>query len=258
MSTTTFTDSDGAAIELDAVSLRFRRYGDSRPAIKQAVLNAIFSRSYAKTRDFWLFRDLNLRISHGQRVGIVGANGAGKSTLLKVISGIFYPTAGRVRVTGRIAPLIELGAGLNPELSGVENVYLNGAILGFSPAQMSAKMERILEFAGLEPFARTPLKYYSTGMLMRLAFAIATDVEPEILIIDEIFAAGDAEFIRKASGRMHKLMDSSHIVVMVSHDLSLIRQFTSRVLWIDKGKIAADGKADDVCEQYLRSAQTPA
>ena len=241
-----------ACIELASVSLRFRKYGDSGPSLKEAVLNWVFRHNYCRTTDFWIYRDLTLRIDHGQRVGIIGPNGAGKSTLLKVISGIYHPTAGMVRVTGNIAPLIELGAGLNPELSGRENVYLMGALLGFGPGIMETKVEGILHFAGLEEFAGTPIKYYSTGMLLRLAFSIATDVDPEILLVDEVFAGGDAEFVQKATQRMRRLMDASHIVFMVSHDMNLVRNMCSRVIWIEQGRIEADGKPDSICSQYER------
>ncbi len=242
-----------ARIALDGVSLRFRKYGEKRATLKQTVINAIFRRTYQTVGDFWLFKDLDLAVEHGQRLGIIGPNAAGKSTLLKLICGIFQPTAGRISVRGRLAPLIELGAGFNHELSGIENIYLNGALLGFGPSQMGAKIERILDFAGLSDFAQTPIKYYSTGMLLRLAFSVATDIEPEILLVDEIFAGGDAQFVAKATERMNKLMDSSHIVILVSHDLRLIQRMCNRVIWLDHGRIAMDGTARDVCRSYWKS-----
>jgi ABC-type polysaccharide/polyol phosphate transport system ATPase subunit len=241
-------------VELGNVSLRFRLYGDLNPSLKQTVLNSIFRRSYARNREFWLFRDVSLNLRHGQRVGIIGANGAGKSTLLKLICGVYYPTAGTIRVRGRVAPLIEFGAGLNPEISGIENIYFNGALLGRRPREMAEKIDGILDFAGLREFAETPIKYYSSGMLMRLAFSIATDVDPEVLLIDEIFSAGDAAFFDRATDRMRRLMDSSHIVVLVSHDLQLIRSVTNRVIWLEQGRIAGDGDPQEVCDAYLRRA----
>jgi len=245
-------DAEQACIELVAASLRFRKYGERSPSLKQAVLDKLFRRSYSKTQDFWIYRDLTLRIDHGQRVGVIGPNGAGKSTLLKIISGIYHPTLGTVRVVGAIAPLIELGAGLNMELSGLENIFLMGALLGFGPKIMNAKVEDILEFAGLQEFAATPIKYYSTGMLLRLAFSIATDVHPEILLVDEVFAGGDAEFVQRATARMRELMDNSNIVVLVSHSMNLIRDMTSRAIWIELGRVVADGDPDAVCREYER------
>lgn len=241
-------------IDVAGVSMRFRSYGDTLPSLKQIVLNKLHRRQYKKTTEFWLYRDLNLTIRQGSRVGIVGPNGAGKSTLLKMISGIYRPTKGTIRVRGRIAPLIELGAGMLPELSGSENIIINGVLMGFSPRQMRKKIQRILEFAGLQEFWDMPIKYYSSGMLMRLAFSTATDIDPEILLIDEVFASGDAEFMEKAKTRMGNLMDESHIVVMVSHQLDLIKQLCTRALWIDHGRIVADGEPPEVIRQYLEVA----
>jgi ABC-type polysaccharide/polyol phosphate transport system ATPase subunit len=244
---------DGQAlIELVDTSLCFRKYGNVSPSLKQALVNRLLRRSYSKTSDFWLFRDLDIRIEHGERVGVIGPNGAGKSALLKVISGIYCPETGMVRVVGMIAPLIELGAGLNPELSGRENVFLMGALLGFGPAAMRAKVEHILDFAGLPEFAETPIKYYSTGMLLRLAFSIATDVDPEILLVDEVFAGGDVAFVKKATSRMHELMGASKIVMIVSHNLKLIREICTRVIWLDHGKVVDDGDPETVCSGYER------
>lgn len=244
------SNSTGALIRLQDVSLRFRRYGDYRPTLKQSVLNRIFRRNYKSVSDFLLYDQLNLTVLRGDRLGIVGHNGAGKSTLLKMISGIYRPSTGRVHVRGKVAPLIELGAGFNPELSGVENVFLNGAVLGFSPEQMAAKLDSIFEFSGLKEFANTPVKYYSSGMVLRLGFSIATDIDPEILLIDEIFAAGDREFTAKARARMLGLLECSHIVVLVSHSIPLIRELCNRVIWLDHGKVLKDGPANEVCDAY--------
>jgi ABC-type polysaccharide/polyol phosphate transport system ATPase subunit len=241
-----------ARIELEDVALRFRLYNDRSPVLKQIIINKLFGRTPAPAKsEFWIYNGLNLLIDHGERVGIVGSNGAGKSTMLKMISGIYHPTTGLVRVNGRIAPLLELGAGFNPELSGVENIFLNGALLGFSHGEMAAKVERILDFAELKDFAHTPIKYYSSGMMMRLGFSVATDVVPEILLIDEVFSAGDAKFMKRARARMKALWDSSHIVVMVSHDLGLIKEMCERVIWLKKGKVEMDGDPATVCDAYL-------
>jgi lipopolysaccharide transport system ATP-binding protein len=241
-----------AQIRLENVALRFRLYNDRSPFLKQFIINKVFRRTPMKAKsEFWIYDGLNLTIEHGERLGIIGSNGAGKSTMLKMISGIYYPTSGTVRVCGRIAPLLELGAGFNPELSGVENIYLNGAFLGFSHREMATKVERILDFAELREFSQTPIKYYSSGMMLRLAFSVATDMVPEILLIDEIFSAGDASFVGRARARMKSLMDTSHIVVLVSHDLNLIKEMSQRVIWLKKGKVEMDGDPATVCEAYL-------
>lgn len=239
-------------VDLESVSMYFRRYGDRSPSFKQAVLNRLLGRSFSDDKEFWIYRNLNLTVEHGQRLGVIGRNGAGKSTLLKMICGIYRPTTGVIRVRGRIAPMIELGAGFHPELSGRENIFLNGALLGFGPVEMKSKVESILDFAGVGDFAETPIKYYSTGMLLRLAFSIATDVDPEILIIDEVFAGGDVEFTERATRRMHDLMDSSHIVIMVSHSMDLIRDMCDRAIWLADGTIIQDGDPASVCEAYLK------
>jgi ABC-type polysaccharide/polyol phosphate transport system ATPase subunit len=240
-----------ASIRLEGLSLRFRRYGEPNPLLKKAVIDAVFRRPAGPTGSFVLFDALNLQVDHGERLGIIGANGAGKTTLLKLVCGIYTPSAGTIRIRGRIAPILELGTGFSPEMSGVDNIYFNGALLGFSRREMADKVDRILDFAGLRDVAQTPVKYYSTGMILRLAFATATDVDPEILLVDEVFAAGDAEFVGKAKDRMMSLIDASHIVVVASHDLSLIAQLCTRVLWLDRGRIAADGPPADVCRAYL-------
>jgi ABC-type polysaccharide/polyol phosphate transport system ATPase subunit len=248
-----------AHVVLDHVALRFRVFADHSPLLKQFILNQVLGRNrqIQHHQDFWLYRDLNLTIEHGQRVGIVGSNGAGKSTLLKVISGIYHPTSGSLRIRGRIAPLIELGGGFNPELSGLENIYLNGAFLGFSHREMADKVDRILDFANLREFSQMPVKYYSSGMVLRLGFSIATDIVPEILLLDEIFSAGDAEFRVKAQARMHELLTSSHIVVFVSHDLAMVQEVCNRAIWIDHGLVVLDGAPREVCQAYVEKRYPP-
>ncbi len=230
--------------------MRFRSYGDSQPSLKQAILGRRSSRKHKQTSEFWLYRDLNLTVEHGCRLGVIGANGAGKSTLLKMISGIYHPTRGTIRVTGQIAPLT-LGAGMLPALTGAENIVLNGVLLGYSAREMKNKTERILDFAGLREFGEMPIKYYSSGMMARLTFSTATAIDPEILLIDEVFACGDAEFVQKARDKMGQLLDESHIAVLVSHQLELVTKMCTRAIWIDNGRIVSDAEPSEVTRQYL-------
>jgi ABC-type polysaccharide/polyol phosphate transport system ATPase subunit len=201
--------------------------------------------------DFWALRDVNLTIDKGERVGIVGTNGAGKSTLLRLLARIYPPTSGTVRVRGNVAPLIEMGAGFNPEASGKDNILLNGAMLGISRRDMEKKVDGIHEFTGLREFADLPLKYYSSGMYMRLAFAIATEVEPDILLVDESLGVGDAAFRDKAKARILGLLDRSHVVVVVSHDMDALRELCTRGVWMRKGQVVADGPIDEIIDRYL-------
>ena len=243
--------STSAEIVLNGMSLRFRLYQDKNVSMKERFADLLRGKRSEPAREFWALKDINLRIEHGERVGIVGHNGAGKSTLLKTICRIYEPTKGSLQVQGKIAPLLEIGAGFNPELSGRENIYLNGAILGFHKAELRAIEDEVVEFTQLQDFIDVPVKYYSTGMYMKLAFAIATSVHPEILILDELFAGGDAEFIDRAQARMAKFVDSSSILVFVSHQESLVRQLCNRVIWLDHGGLVADGPTDEVLERYL-------
>ena len=251
MSSVSDTTPTGASIAFQDVTLRFRTYAEKGPSLKQAIMDKARGRRWGGVAEHALFDALNLSIDHGERLGIIGRNGAGKSTMLKMIAGIYAPTSGQVQVTGRIAPLIEIGAGMMPDLTGAENIVLNGVLMGYSRQNMVDKIDRILDFADLREHRDMPLKYYSSGMLMRLAFATATDVDPEILLIDEVFAAGDAEFIAKARDRMHSLVDASHIVITVSHSLELIKDLSQRVIWIDQGSIVADGDPEEVTAAYL-------
>ncbi len=181
----------------------------------------------------------------------MGGNGAGKSTLLRLLARIYPPTSGRISVRGSVAPLIEMGAGFNPELSGADNIVFNGAMLGFTKSQMLEKVDGIYEFTGLREFADLPLKYYSSGMYMRLAFAIATEVHPDILLIDEALGVGDAAFVERAKARLRGLVERSKAVVIVSHDMESLREFCTRGLWVERGRVVADGPMDRVIDDYL-------
>jgi ABC-type polysaccharide/polyol phosphate transport system ATPase subunit len=238
-------------IKVNNLSVKFRVYHDRSPSIKDYISS--FFKSYAKSgySDFFALNDISFTINEGERVGIVGHNGAGKSTLLKAICRIYEPSLGAIVVNGRIAPLLEIGAGFHPEFTGRENIYLNGAILGYEKAQIKELESEIIKFAELEEFIDNPVKYYSTGMYLRLAFSLATAVQPEILILDEMFAGGDAAFVNKATERMAKVVDQAKIMLLVSHDINLLRKFCNRVIWIDHGKVVGDGYPDEVVKHYL-------
>jgi ABC-type polysaccharide/polyol phosphate transport system ATPase subunit len=239
-------------VDLRGVSLRFVNYADKQYSLKRAVLDLVLRRdSPAAVSEFWALRDITLTIRHGERVGIVGGNGAGKSTLLRLLARIYPATSGSIEVRGNVAPLIEMGAGFNAELSGFDNILLNGAMLGFPRRAMLPKVDRIHEFTGLREFADLPLKYYSSGMYMRLAFAIATEIDPEILLIDEALGVGDAAFQDRAKQRILSLLGRSHAVVLVSHDMDSLRQLCTRGLWLRQGQLVADGPIDAVIDEYL-------
>jgi len=244
-------------IELHDVSLRFVSYSDKQYSLKRAVLDLVLRRDApVPNSEFWALRQINLQIGHGERIGVVGGNGAGKSTLLRLLARIYPPTSGQVMIRGEVAPLIEMGAGFNLELSGLDNILLNGAMLGINRPRMLEKVDRIHEFTGLREFADMPLKYYSSGMYMRLAFAVATEVEPDILLIDESLGVGDASFVDKAKARIRNLLDRSHVVILVSHDMKSLRQLCTRGLWIQHGKLVADGPIDEVIDRYRESVAT--
>lgn len=245
-----------ALVELEDVSLRFVSYFDKQYSLKRAVIDLLLRREApVPVSEFWALRGVNLRIGKGERIGIVGSNGAGKSTLLRLLARIYPPTSGGLAIRGTVAPLIEMGAGFNPELSGTDNILLNGAMLGIKRRDMLAKVDGIFEFTGLREFAELPLKYYSSGMFMRLAFAIATEIDPDILLIDESLGAGDAAFVAKAKARILGLLDRSNVVVIVSHDMGALREMCNRGIWMRKGQVAGDGPINDVIEQYLQDAK---
>jgi ABC-type polysaccharide/polyol phosphate transport system ATPase subunit len=239
-------------VELRDVALRFISYYDKQYSLKQAALDLLLRREApVPASEFWALRNVSFTIQKGERLGIVGANGAGKSTLLRLMARIYPPTAGTLSVRGTVAPLIEMGAGFNPELSGTDNILLNGAMLGFSRREMQSKIDGIYEFTGLREFAALPLKYYSSGMYTRLAFAIATEIDPDILLIDESLGAGDAAFLDKARARILNLLDRSNAVVIVSHDLKTLRELCTRGLWMRRGCLAGDGPIDEIIDRYL-------
>lgn len=243
--------ADDAVVRLEEIGLKFMSYHDSQPSLKRAVLNLVLRRQPPVTdKAFWALRNINLTIRQGERVGLVGTNGAGKSTLLKVMARIYEPTEGRMQISGRIAPMIEMGAGFHPELTGQRNIMLNGALMGMKAATMKAKSPAIWEWTGLQEFADLPLKYYSSGMFQRLAFAIATEIDPEILLVDESLNAGDARFVQKAKARILNVFDKAKAVILVSHDISIVKELCTRVIWLKKGQIIADGPTQPVLDRY--------
>jgi len=237
-------------IDIQDVAIRYRIPQEKIPSIKEYAIRWL--RREINYRDFWALKEISLSIQPGEVFGIVGPNGAGKSTLLKVIARVLRPTRGRVVVRGRVAPLLELGAGFDPELTGRENVYLNGAILGFSKQDIDARFDRIVEFAGLKNFIDAPLRTYSTGMFARLGFAVATDVRPDILIVDEILGVGDAEFQTKSYERIQQFQAEGTTILLVSHSLDRVSEICSRAIWLDHGNILFSGDAPSVVNQYLQ------
>lgn len=240
-----------SSIRVENLSIKFRIYHDRSPSLKDSFANLFKRKSQAAFSDFWAVKDVSLVFNAGDRVGIVGHNGAGKSTLLKALCRVYESSDGLISVDGRIAPLLEIGAGFHPEFTGRENIYLNGAILGYTKQQLKLIEPEVIAFAELEEFIDTPVKYYSTGMYMRLAFSLATAIHPDILVLDEIFAGGDAAFMEKAKARMHDLIDKADIMIMVSHDHQLVKALCNRVVWIDHGKLVADGLPEHVLNLYL-------
>jgi len=253
MNEDSYSKSSDASIHLDGVSLRFLRYGQGVRSFRRVLLDALRGRREKPSHDYWVYQDLSLRIRHGERVGIIGRNGAGKTTLLKLITAVYPPTHGQVRVTGKVTPLLELQAGMNMDLTGLENIYLVGSLLGWDRRRIQEKVPEIVSFAGLEDFIRTPVRCYSSGMATRLAFSIASSMDPEILLLDEVFAVGDQEFTPRAMEKIHALMDVSHIMVLTSHNLKHIRELTNRAIWIDRGRIMLDGDPETVCQAYEHS-----
>lgn len=240
-----------SSIHVENLSIKFRIYHDRSPSFKDYFANLFKRKGQAAYSDFWAVKQVSFSINEGDRLGIVGHNGAGKSTLLKALCRVYESSDGKVSVNGRIAPLLEIGAGFHPEITGRENIYLNGSILGYTKQQLKEIEPEVIAFAELEEFIDTPVKYYSTGMYMRLAFSLATAMHPDILVLDEIFAGGDAAFMAKAKARMHDMIDKANIMIMVSHDHQLVKSLCNRVIWMDHGMLVADGVPDEIVERYL-------
>ena len=230
-------------------------YGSLRDLIGRSLRNALRSRHDAarpsrSEEEFWALRDLDFCVSPGERVGIIGRNGAGKSTLLKLLSRITSPSAGRITLQGRVASLLEVGTGFHPELTGRENIYLNGSILGMSRAEIGRKFDEIVAFADIERFLDTPVKRYSSGMYMRLAFSVAAHLEPDILIIDEVLAVGDAEFQRRCLGKMEDVGRQGRTILFVSHNMGAISSLCTRALLLERGTVRFDGSTKEAIDAY--------
>lgn len=235
-------------IEVNNVSMQFRLAGDKILSLKEFV-TATLSRKITY-REFWALQDVSFDVHKGEVLGIIGRNGSGKSTLLKVISGILKPTKGSLAIYGNVVPMLELGSGFDMDLTGRENIFLNGAILGYTKGFLQSEYENILKFSELGTFIDVPIRNYSSGMLMRLAFSIATMVNPQILIVDEILSVGDEAFQQKSRDRMIQLMSGGTTVLFVSHNLNQVRQLCDRVLWLDQGRMRMIGTSQEVCDRY--------
>jgi lipopolysaccharide transport system ATP-binding protein len=200
---------------------------------------------------FWALRDISFEVKKGEVLGIIGHNGAGKSTLLKILSRITYPTSGSIEITGRVSSLLEVGTGFHPELTGKENIYMNGTILGMTKKEIDSKFDEIVEFSGIKKHLNTPVKRYSSGMKVRLAFSVAAHLEPEILIIDEVLAVGDAEFQRKCLGKMQDVAGQGRTVLFVSHNMVAVQNLCNRIIWLNKGQIKDSGETSEIVKKYL-------
>lgn len=239
---------EDVAISIRGVSKKFRVFTDRKTNLKEMFTDRGRSN---KTEEFWALRDISFDIPRGKTFGLIGHNGSGKSTLLKLIAGIHRPTSGTITSAGRISAMLELGAGFHPELSGRENIYLNGSILGLTRKQINESMDAIIDFSGLREFIDTPVKVYSSGMFVRLGFAIAVNLDPEILVIDEVIAVGDEEFQRKCFDHLYELRRKGVTIILVSHSLGLMAELCDEVAWIDHGQLRGVGPARDLTDAYL-------
>ena len=245
-----------AFIKIDNLSKKYRIGRAPASTLREALMNALTLRTIRNRKreeTIWALRDVSFSIGSGEVVGIIGRNGAGKSTLLKILSKITYPTFGSVTVTGRVAAMLEVGTGFHPELTGHENIYLNGSILGMTKKEVERKLDAIIEFSGVERFINTPIKRYSSGMRLRLGFAVAAHLDSEILVVDEVLAVGDAAFQKKCLATMSDLRARARTVLFVSHNLAAVENLCGRCIWIDKGQLRMDGDPRTVIRAYMNS-----
>jgi lipopolysaccharide transport system ATP-binding protein len=237
-----------AAITVDGVSKRFRMFRDRSTSLKSVLTRG---RKRLPPEDFWALTDVSFEVPRGSTFGLIGRNGSGKSTLLKCISRILQPDAGTITVEGRVASLLEVGSGFHPELTGRENIYLNGAILGMSKKEIASRYDQIVHFSGIKGFIDQPVKNYSSGMYVRLGFSVAIHVDPDVLIVDEVLAVGDAAFQTKSRQKFAEFQSADRTIVLVSHSMSAVKEFCDQAVWLDGGKIKAVGPAAEVADAYL-------
>lgn len=240
-----------SVIKIENVGMKFNLSQEKIDNIKEYVIKML--KRELMFQEFWALKDVSFQIEEGDRVGVVGLNGAGKSTLLKIISGVMKPTEGNVEIKGKLVPLLELGAGFDSNYTGRENIYLNGAILGYTKEFLEEKYEEIVDFAEINEFMDVPIKNFSSGMKARLGFSIATVVEPEILILDEVLSVGDAKFRKKSEARIMELFDKGITVLFVSHSIEQVKRLCNKAIWLEKGKIVMQGDAEEVCNAYDQS-----
>lgn len=235
------------AIKVEHLNKIYRLYDKPINRLKESL--SLKKQTYSK--EFFALKDISFEINKGETIGIIGKNGSGKSTLLKIITGVLNQTSGKIYINGKVSALLELGTGFNPEYTGIENIYLNGTLMGYSYEQMDSKLKEILDFADIGEFINQPVKTYSSGMFARLAFAVAINVDPEILIVDEALSVGDVRFQLKCMNKMDSMMKGGTTVLFVSHDINAIKRFCSRTIWLNEGKIEEDGDSNRVSDEYL-------
>jgi ABC-type polysaccharide/polyol phosphate transport system ATPase subunit len=241
--------SNKVVVDVKDVSMEFNLNQEKTDNLKEYVIKAI--KKELRFQSFWALKNISLQIHKGEKVGFVGLNGAGKSTLLKIIAQVMKPTKGSVKVHGNMAPLLALGAGFDYNYTGSENIFLNGALLGHSKSYMKKRYDEIVEFSEIGDFIDVPVKNYSSGMKARLAFSIATSVNPDILILDEVLSVGDASFQKKSKERMNELMQGDVSLLFVSHSIGQVREMCDRAIWLDHGNLMMDGDVDEVCDAYM-------
>ena len=237
------------AVRVDEVSKRFRLYHERNQTLKSAILRGRTS----KHEDFWALRDVSFDVAAGETHGLIGANGSGKSTLLKCLAKIYWPTSGTIEYQGRMASLLEVGSGFHLELSGRENIYLNGSILGMSRKEIDSKFDEIVEFSGVERFLDQPVKNYSSGMYVRLGFSIAINVNPDILVVDEVLSVGDEEFQRRSFQKFRELKKQGKTIILVTHAMAVVRDLCESVTWLRDGALQQSGPTERVVDSYLKS-----
>lgn len=241
-------------LDIEGISKRFSINHESRPYLTMRdSFRSLFKSANSSKEEFWALKNISFKVGQGESIGIIGRNGAGKSTLLKILSRITPPTSGRVVSRGRLASLLEVGTGFHPELTGRENIYFNGSVMGMKRKEIDNRFDEIVDFAGTEKFLDTPLKHYSSGMQLRLAFSVSAFLEPQIMVIDEVLAVGDAKFQQKCLGKMEDVTKSGRTILFVSHNMAAVENLCSRTIWLESGTVMAEGKSSDIIPMYLKS-----